>query len=48
MEFLAIDINELYTTFICGVVLGFALSLVMNLLGGFIKLFLKIVKIGSE
>lgn len=48
MEFLQIDINELYTTFVCGLILGFALSMVGNLLASFIKLFLKIIKIGSK
>lgn len=48
MEFLTIDINELYYTFVCGCILGFGLSLLGNLLAGFIKLFMKIIKIGSK
>lgn len=48
MEFLEISISDLYTTFICGAVLGFGLSLVGNLLASFILLFTKIIKIGSK
>lgn len=47
MEFLQIDIENLYTTFVCGAIIGFGLSLAVNLIGTFIRLFTKIIKIGT-
>lgn len=44
MEFLEIDIENLYQSFGGGVVLGFSLYLVVSLIGGFIHLFKKITK----